>query len=153
MRDKQYKAKPQPSHTPEMVCIARANRMAIQKVLPTRNLRIGHTQDAGGAAVCPKSKTQRGLDNQYADDNRQGRRNNGNATPKQKIRKGAGGNMNTIKHQAEKAPQEPCRFEKRLGSTLYLVNVHFSETSTETMKDKILRLVKSEAQHSGRAAV
>ena len=61
--------------------------------------------------------------------------------------------MNTIKHQAEKAPQEPCRFEKRLGSTLYLVNVHFSETSTETMKDKILRLVKSEAQHSGRAAV
>ena len=40
-------AKPQPSHTPVMVCIARANRVAIQKILPTRNLRIGHPQNAG----------------------------------------------------------------------------------------------------------
>ena len=61
--------------------------------------------------------------------------------------------MKTLKSNAVKAPQEPCRFEKRLGSTLYLVNVHFSETSRETIDDKILRLVKNEAQRNGRAAV
>jgi hypothetical protein len=60
--------------------------------------------------------------------------------------------MNTKTNQALKAPQEPCRFEKRLGSTLYLVNIHFSETSKETMNDKILRLVKNEAQNK-KAAV
>ena len=59
--------------------------------------------------------------------------------------------MNNVKNLTVKAPQEPCRFEKRLGSVLYLVNVHFSETNTETMNDKILRLVKNEAQ-GGRKA-
>jgi len=57
--------------------------------------------------------------------------------------------MNTKTNQAVKAPQEPCRFTKRLGSMLYVVNVHYSETSKETMNDKILRLVKNEAQHRG----
>ena len=61
--------------------------------------------------------------------------------------------MNMINNQAVKTPQEPCRFEKRVGSTLYLVNVHFSESSKETMEDKILRLVKSEAQFNEKAAV
>jgi|GEM_PF-649257 len=34
---------------------------------------------------------------------------------------------------------------KRIGSTTYRVSVHFSDTSTETMNDKIVRLIKSEA--------
>jgi hypothetical protein len=55
--------------------------------------------------------------------------------------------MNTKSNQAVKAPQEPCRFEKRIGSTLYMVNIHFSKTSKETMDDKIMRLVKNEAQN------
>jgi len=67
-----------------MVCIARANRVAIQKILPTRNLRIGHTQDAGAeSAVSPKSKTQRRLDNQHGNNIRQNRNHN---QPKQKIK-------------------------------------------------------------------
>lgn len=35
-------------------------------------------------------------------------------------------------------------FEKRIGNTLYQVNVHFSETSKETLTDKILRLIRNE---------
>lgn len=34
---------------------------------------------------------------------------------------------------------------KRIGSTNYKVAVHFSETSTETLDDKIVRLIKREA--------
>ena len=41
--------------------------------------------------------------------------------------------------QAVKTPQEPRRFVKRIGSTNYRVNVHFSDTSKETMNDKIIR--------------
>ena len=54
--------------------------------------------------------------------------------------------------RGDNANAEPIKTQKRIGSTLYLVNIHFSETSTETMNDKILRLVKSEAR-SGKAAV
>lgn len=58
-----------------------------------------------------------------------------------------------------KAPQEqytPNRQEgqeqtvimrRRIGSTTYRVNVHFSHTSRETMQDKILRLAKSEVMN------
>lgn len=43
-------------------------------------------------------------------------------------------------------PREPSSFTKRIGGTTYKVAVHFSDTSKETVSDKILRLVKSEAQ-------
>lgn len=36
-------------------------------------------------------------------------------------------------------------FKRRLGTTNYVVKVRFSEDSTETMEDKILRLVRNEA--------
>lgn len=52
------------------------------------------------------------------------------------------------------AKQEPPResgvFTKRIGSTNYRVSVHFSKTSRETMNDKIMRLIKNEA--NGKAA-
>jgi len=38
-------------------------------------------------------------------------------------------------------------FTKRIGSTTYRVRVHFSRMSRETINDKIMRLVKSEAQN------
>lgn len=41
--------------------------------------------------------------------------------------------------------RESSVFTKRIGSTNYLVSVHFSKTSRETMDDKIMRLVKNEA--------
>lgn len=33
---------------------------------------------------------------------------------------------------------------RRIGSTTYRVNVHFSETSRENINDKILRLIKND---------
>ena len=35
---------------------------------------------------------------------------------------------------------------KKIGKTTYKVRVHFSETSTETMSDKIKRMLKNEIQ-------
>jgi hypothetical protein len=39
---------------------------------------------------------------------------------------------------------QPGRFTKRIGSTLYEVNVHFNEAAKETIEDKIFRLVSNE---------
>ena len=47
-------------------------------------------------------------------------------------------------------PREHGTFTKRIGSTNYRVNVHFSDTSRETMNEKIIRLIKNDA--SGKAA-
>ena len=35
-------------------------------------------------------------------------------------------------------------FKQRIGSTIYLVNVHYSQTSQETINQKITRLVKND---------
>jgi len=35
---------------------------------------------------------------------------------------------------------------KRIGSTIYVVSVHFSKTSKETMEDKIFRLIEREVR-------
>ena len=40
---------------------------------------------------------------------------------------------------------KPQTLRKRIGSTVYEVSVHFSETNTETIEDKILRLIEREA--------
>jgi hypothetical protein len=45
-----------------------------------------------------------------------------------------------------KYPNAGEGFNMRVGSTVYRVNVHFSRTSKETAKDKIIRLVRSEAE-------
>jgi hypothetical protein len=42
---------------------------------------------------------------------------------------------------------ETSRFNKRIGSVIYQVNVHFNPNARETMNDKILRLFKNEAIH------
>jgi hypothetical protein len=44
----------------------------------------------------------------------------------------------------------PPRFTKRIGNTTYRVSVHFSAKSKETMNDKIMRLIRNEAE-SGKA--
>jgi len=40
---------------------------------------------------------------------------------------------------------EPHILRKRIGSTVYEVSVYFSETSKETIEDKIKRLIEREA--------
>ena len=39
---------------------------------------------------------------------------------------------------------EPVKFLKRIGSTTYEVTVHFSNSSKDTMEDKLLRLARRE---------
>ena len=43
--------------------------------------------------------------------------------------------------------RQPC-FRKVIGNTTYVVRVHFSETSKETLEDKIKRLVKEETEET-----
>jgi hypothetical protein len=59
-----------------------------------------------------------------------------------------------VKSPTEKinTPQEPYRLKKRLGSTVYEVNVYFNQDAKETMNDKIMRLIRNEMAQSERAA-
>jgi hypothetical protein len=49
---------------------------------------------------------------------------------------------------AQKPPEgaEATSFKMRIDKTTYIVFVHFSKTSTETIEDKIMRLLQYEAQ-------
>jgi hypothetical protein len=49
---------------------------------------------------------------------------------------------------AERESAEPAKYEKRIGSTVYQVTVHFSQKSTETIEDKLLRLMEGEVRGS-----
>ena len=41
----------------------------------------------------------------------------------------------------------PCpTVRKQIGNTTYIVRIHFSETSKETMEDKIKRLLREEVR-------
>jgi len=53
--------------------------------------------------------------------------------------------MNTDKTTTAKAEQP--HFEKRIGKTTYRVKVHFNPNSKETITDKIMRLLRNEAQN------
>ena len=53
----------------------------------------------------------------------------------------------TAAMQSAQITPEAGAFVKRIGYTTYRVGVHFSEVSKETAQDKILRLVKNEAQN------
>ena len=57
--------------------------------------------------------------------------------------------MQTVQTAAAKtsrnAESEPLKLRERVGSTTYVVSVRFSQTSRETMQDKILRLIEREA--------
>jgi len=43
---------------------------------------------------------------------------------------------------------KPLIMQKRIGSTTFLVEIRFSQTSKETLEEKILRMVESEALRS-----
>jgi len=47
-----------------------------------------------------------------------------------------------------KAHAEPVTFSKRIGSTTFVVAVHYSRTSKETIQDKVFRLIESEVRNS-----
>ncbi len=45
--------------------------------------------------------------------------------------------------------ENPPALVKKIGRTTYIVRIHFSKTSTETMSDKIKRMLKNEIQQMG----
>ena len=45
-------------------------------------------------------------------------------------------------------PQTPPALVKKIGKTTYRVWAHFSTTSTETMEDKIKRLLRAEVRQA-----
>lgn len=52
--------------------------------------------------------------------------------------------MNTENTNTTTIQTEQPALVKQIGKTTYKVKVHFSETSKETMSDKIVRMLKSE---------
>jgi len=52
--------------------------------------------------------------------------------------------QNVVAKTACSTEREPLTMQKRVGSTTYVVSVRFSQTSRETMQDKILRLIERE---------
>ena len=54
--------------------------------------------------------------------------------------------MQTADTTPARAPENTAAMVKKIGKTTYKVHVHFSNTSTETMSDKIKRMLKNEIQ-------
>ena len=54
--------------------------------------------------------------------------------------------MQTADPAPASVPEDAPTLVKKIGRTTYMVRVHFSKTSTETMSDKIKRMLKNEIQ-------
>ena len=52
--------------------------------------------------------------------------------------------MNTEKTSNTPENSRIPKIVRRLGNTTYEVHVHFSETSKETMKDKMVRIISND---------
>jgi len=55
---------------------------------------------------------------------------------------------NTAKPHGEKPNHTAAMFSTRIGSTVYTVSVYQSQTSKETIEDKLMRLIESEVRRS-----
>ena len=56
--------------------------------------------------------------------------------------------MQTAGTTPARAPEDAPALVKKIGKTTYKVRVHFSNTSTETMSDKIKRLILNDSEKS-----
>ena len=54
--------------------------------------------------------------------------------------------MQTADTAPTRAPEDAPALVKKIGKTTYKVRVHFSDSSNETMSDKIKRMLKNEIQ-------
>ena len=54
--------------------------------------------------------------------------------------------MQTADTTTTRAPEDAPALVKKIGKTTYKVRVHFSQTSTETMSDKIKRLILNDCE-------
>ena len=57
--------------------------------------------------------------------------------------------MQLKKAERENYNTQSSRFSQRIGSTLYEVNVYFNEAATESLEDKIFRLISNETLKNG----
>ena len=57
--------------------------------------------------------------------------------------------MQLKKAERENYNAQSSRFSQRIGSTLYEVNVYFNEAATESLEDKIFRLISNETLKNG----
>jgi len=55
---------------------------------------------------------------------------------------------NAAMTQGKSTHAEPGKFSKRIGSTVYTVAIHFSQTSKETAQDKLRRLIEHEVHNN-----
>jgi len=53
-----------------------------------------------------------------------------------------------VQTRGDNAHAEPVKLLRRIGSTTVEVTVHFSNTETETLEDKLLRLMEREVRKS-----
>lgn len=53
---------------------------------------------------------------------------------------------NTFAAPAPITQDNPPALVKKIGKMTYIVRIHFSKTSTETMEDKIKRMLKNEVR-------
>ena len=53
---------------------------------------------------------------------------------------------NAVDPEIISPPDKPVIMLKRIGSTTYQVMVHFSQTSGETMNDKVIRMIHREVE-------
>ena len=51
-----------------------------------------------------------------------------------------------IQTEPQKAEQSVPTMRKTIGGTTYIMTAHFSETSKETMSDKICRMIKRDIE-------
>jgi hypothetical protein len=61
--------------------------------------------------------------------------------------------MQLKKAEREQINAQSSRFSKRIGSTLYEVNVYFAEAGKESLEDKIFRLVSSDSLNAAPKSV
>lgn len=54
--------------------------------------------------------------------------------------------QDTVKASEETASQEPILIMQS-GGTTFLISLHFSETSTETLEDKIKKLIRKDVEN------
>jgi hypothetical protein len=56
--------------------------------------------------------------------------------------------VNSAARTQGNAHAEPVKIVKRIGSTTFVVAVHFSQTDRETIQDKVKRLIEQEVGRS-----
>ncbi len=55
-------------------------------------------------------------------------------------------NSETLPIPSVLAPEDAPALVKKIGKTTYIVRIHFSTTSKETMEDKIHRMLRNEVR-------